>query len=94
MDDNRPDQATMIGLHKLAGEPGDGLMPELYAFLNQTPEALSVSENIVSFPAGRARLPRRSPHAIPTIARVAGGDNLLAFRQRVLPADAMFRNKA
>ncbi|KQV38175.1 MULTISPECIES: hypothetical protein [unclassified Rhizobium] len=89
MYEKRPDQATMIGLHKLAGEVGDGLVPELYAFLADRPEPFGALENVMPFPIGRARLPRRSPHAIPTIARAADDDNILTFPQPALPIDGI-----
>lgn len=94
MDEKRPDPATMIGLHKLAGAVGDGLVPELYALLADRPDLLSSSENVISFPAGRARLPRRSPHALSTIARAADGDKILAFPQPVSPTHSVMKNKA
>lgn len=94
MDEKRPDPATMIGLHKLAGDAGDGLVPELYALLADRPDLLSSSENVIAFPAGRARLPRRSVHALSTIARAMDGDKILAFPQPVSPAHGAMKSKA
>ena len=35
MSNERPDQFMMIGLHKLASQFGDGLVPELYELLSR-----------------------------------------------------------
>ena len=35
MNDQRPDAFMMIGLHKLAAQNGDGLVPELYELLTR-----------------------------------------------------------
>lgn len=80
MNDDRPDRMTMIGLHKLADQIGDGMVPELYELLS--PRAIgSASEagNVTPFPADRVRLPRRSAYAISMLAHALGGDKVLPF---------------
>lgn len=61
MHDERPDQMTMIGLHKLASQFGDGLVPELYALLTNRARMLEENENVTEFPTWRARPPARNP---------------------------------
>ena len=39
MNEERPDGVMMIGLHKLAAQRGDGLVPELYDCLLYTSDA-------------------------------------------------------
>ncbi len=77
MNDDRPDQMTMIGLHKLADEIGGGMLPALYELLSPHLAAEDIDAiNVMPFPADRVRLPRRSPHAISTIAHARGGEVL------------------
>ncbi|PST22368.1 hypothetical protein C7U60_14240 [Mesorhizobium plurifarium] len=61
MHDERPDQMTMIGLHKLASQFGDGLVPELYELLTRRARMLEESPNVTEFPAWQARPPARDP---------------------------------
>lgn len=56
IDDSR-DGTFFIGLHKLAQQNGDGLVPELYALLTRRPDELDETDKIVRFPIGRTRLP-------------------------------------
>jgi hypothetical protein len=61
---------VMIGLHKLAAERGDGLIPELLALYKQRDAA-----------AERATLPVSAPHIMEhetSMAR-AGNDNVIPF---------------
>lgn len=61
MNDERPDQMMMIGLHKLAAQDGDGLVPELYALLTRRARMLEGHPNVAEFPAWQARQPGRDP---------------------------------
>lgn len=61
MHDERPDQMTMIGLHKLASQFGDGLVPELYELLTRRARMLEENENVTEFPTWHARPPARDP---------------------------------
>ena len=68
MREEHPDPSLFIGLHKLAEQNGDGLVPELYALLTRT-ETVNDTANVVSFP-----LDRRDP----------SGDSLPATPAKVL----------
>lgn len=57
MTDDSRDGTFFIGLHKLAQQNGDGLVPELYALLTRRPDELDETDKIVRFPIGRTRLP-------------------------------------
>ncbi len=57
MDDERPDGAMMIGLHKLAEQFGDGLVPELYELLTSRARSIEASANVTEFPVSHARAP-------------------------------------
>jgi hypothetical protein len=57
MSDNNRDQTLLIGLHKLAQQNGDGLVPELYALLTRRPDELEEDGCIVRFPIGQTRPP-------------------------------------
>ncbi|AIM00372.1 hypothetical protein [Sinorhizobium meliloti] len=61
MHDERPDQMTMIGLHKLASQFGDGLVPELYELLTRWARMLEENDNVTEFPTWQARPPARDP---------------------------------
>jgi hypothetical protein len=56
--DERPEAFMMIGLHKLAAQNGDGLVPELYALLTRRADMLE-SGNVAEFPLHSARRPAR-----------------------------------
>ena len=59
MHDERPDQMMMIGLHKLASQFGDGLVPELYELLTRRARMLVENANVAEFPTWQARPPGR-----------------------------------
>jgi len=75
MSEHRPDQYMMIGLHKMASQFGDGLVPELYELLTRRARAAETDVNVVEFPAGQARLPAREMFAVAPAAQ----DNILRF---------------
>lgn len=56
MNEERPDASLFIGLHKLAEQNGDGLVPELYALLSERAQAADMT-NVVTFPGGRREAP-------------------------------------
>ncbi|MGQ3210873.1 MAG: hypothetical protein ACT6U0_01625 [Shinella sp.] len=78
MNDERPEAFMMIGLHKLAAQNGDGLIPELYALLTRRAEMLE-SENVTEFPVASARPPARVPTFEGASALEARNDNVVAF---------------
>ena len=78
MDEKRPDPAMMIGLHKLAGAVGDGLVPELYALLTRRAEIME-SANVTAFPLSSARPPARAAAFEGRPALEARNDNVVAF---------------
>lgn len=80
MNDERPDAFMMIGLHKLAAQNGDGLVPELYALLTRRADMLE-SENVTEFPLASARPPARAASFEGTQALEARNDNVVAFPQ-------------
>lgn len=49
MNEERRDVSLFIGLHKLAEQNGDGLVPELYALLAARAEAPADMTNVVAF---------------------------------------------
>ena len=78
MNDERPEAFMMIGLHKLAAQNGDGLVPELYALLTRRADALQ-SPNVTEFPLHSARPPARAATFEGTTALEARNDNVVAF---------------
>lgn len=80
MNDERPEAYMMIGLHKLAAQNGDGLVPELYALLTRRAEMLD-APNITEFPASSARPPARAAAFEGEIPLEARNDNVVAFRR-------------
>jgi len=68
----------MIGLHKLAAQNGDGLVPELYALLTRRADMLQ-SENVTEFPLASARPPARAVSFENTHGLEARNDNVVAF---------------
>ncbi|WP_038544508.1 hypothetical protein [Neorhizobium galegae] len=50
MNEERRDTSLFIGLHKLAEQNGDGLVPELYALLTRRAEAAADMTNVVVLP--------------------------------------------
>ncbi|WEX76670.1 hypothetical protein PYH37_004992 [Sinorhizobium numidicum] len=61
MNDEGPDQMMLIGLHKLASQFGDGLVPELYELLTRRARMLEDNPNVTEFPAWQARQPGKDP---------------------------------
>jgi hypothetical protein len=51
MKEERPDASLFIGLHKLAEQNGDGLVPELYEILANRARADDHDGNVLKFPA-------------------------------------------
>lgn len=48
MREERPDASLFIGLHKLAEQTGDGLVPELYALLSERRAVVADMTNVVT----------------------------------------------
>lgn len=78
MSDERPEAFMMIGLHKLAAQNGDGLVPELYALLTRRADMLE-SENVMDFPLVSARPPARAASFEGLHGLEARNDNVVAF---------------
>ncbi|KAB1087612.1 hypothetical protein F4V91_14950 [Neorhizobium galegae] len=72
MNEEPRDASLFIGLHKLAEQNGDGLVPELYALLTRRAEAAADMTNVVVL-----------PKTIRGTADVPSGDSarVLAFRR-------------
>ncbi|WFU07936.1 hypothetical protein QA646_11460 [Rhizobium sp. CB3090] len=81
MTDKGPDGFTMIGLHKLASQNGDGLVPELYELLIRRAEEQRQARNVTAFPFWKARLPGKAPDA-PLGISAHDGTNVIAFAPR------------
>ena len=78
MIDNGPDGFMLIGLHKLAAQNGDGLVPELYELLMRRAEEQQRAANVTSFPSWRTRRPgETSEHPLDEATR--DGANVIAF---------------
>lgn len=75
MKNNRPDQFTMIGLHKLASNIGDGMVPELYELLARRAQIVEDNPNLAEFSAWRSRPPARNAFRVAPEFR----DNILPF---------------
>ncbi|OBZ92500.1 hypothetical protein ADU59_25945 [Pararhizobium polonicum] len=75
MNNERPDQFAMIGLHKLASQCGDGLVPELYELLSRRASMVEGNPNVTEFPAWQARPPARAVFGVAPEPR----DNILPF---------------
>jgi len=78
VNDERPEAFAMIGLHKLAAQNGDGLVPELYALLTRR-ACLLDSANVVEFPVNDARPPARRAAFEDDMALDPRNDNVVAF---------------
>lgn len=79
MNGDKPDGFMMIGLHKLAAQNGDGLIPELYNLLARESRFRAENPNVTEFPVWEARPPARD---IPFEQRETTGaarDNVIAF---------------
>jgi hypothetical protein len=73
MRDERPDVTLFIGLHKLAEQNGEGLVPELYEILAARGRAGDHDSNIVKFPA-------HATVGVTTVAQSEAG-RVLPFRR-------------
>ncbi|MCV9961456.1 hypothetical protein OIU34_06040 [Pararhizobium sp. BT-229] len=82
MKNERPDQFMMIGLHKLASQFGDGLVPELYELLSRRAQMLDDNPNVTEFPAWQSRPPARAAFGLAPEPK----DNILPFPSGVAPA--------
>ena len=56
------DPGFLIGLHKLAQQNGDGLVPELYALLSRD-EGRAPEDNLILFPAPAGNAANRTRSA-------------------------------
>ena len=72
MRDGHPDPSLLIGLHKLAEQTGDGLVPELYALLAERRQPEGNMTNVVPFPRERSFAPSAAPR---------GTSKVLSFRR-------------
>ncbi|MBY3594432.1 hypothetical protein [Rhizobium bangladeshense] len=87
MNDQRPDSFTMIGLHKLDAQSGDGLVPELYELFQQHAARQQTYHNVTLFPTWEARMPGEAATR-PLGAAAANGNNILAFPSPAVRAAA------
>ena len=78
MSDGRPDGYVMIGLHKLASQAGDGLVPELFELLRLQENQRRDAANVATFPLWQTRKPGCGDGS-GTAAGAAGGENIIAF---------------
>jgi hypothetical protein len=78
MKDQRPEGFVMIGLHKLAAQNGDGLVPELYELLMKNAERQADYPNVTEFPYWQTRMPGVEPER-PLGREAANGNNVVAF---------------
>ena len=81
MNDQRPDAFMMIGLHKLAAQNGDGLVPELYELLTRRARMQEDYPNVTEFPTWETRAPVQNV-APGTEGLEGGNDNVIAFPAR------------
>jgi hypothetical protein len=78
MSDHIPHEFMMIGLHKMAAERGDGLIPELLTLYATRQRMQNDASNIVAFPEDLA-----SPACAHAGSADIGNDNVIAFRPRL-----------
>ncbi|MFS8115494.1 hypothetical protein QD460_27565 [Rhizobium jaguaris] len=78
MTDKGPNGFMMIGLHKLASQNGDGLVPELYELLMRRAEEQRQASNVTAFPFWEARAPVEEPNPPPGVS-AQDGTNVIAF---------------
>jgi hypothetical protein len=78
MTEKGPEGFSMIGLHKLADQTGDAMVPELYQLLVDRDRQRQASPNVVCFPFWAARLPGEAPEH-PLATDTGGGQNVIAF---------------
>jgi hypothetical protein len=70
MTDETANEFMMIGLHKLAADRDDGLVPELMAICSERRRMAMQASNVVAFP---------DELASPASAHPLGNDNVIAF---------------
>lgn len=90
MNGKGPDGFMMIGLHKLAAQNGDGLVPELYELLMRRAEQQRQAPNVTTFPSWQARLRGEQSDIAPDIT-ARDGTNVIAFTPR--PGKTVDRRK-
>lgn len=73
MNEERRDTSLFIGLHKLAEQNGDGLVPELYALLTRRAEAAADMTNVVVLP--------KTVRGVETEVSPAESARVLAFKR-------------
>ena len=78
MTDKGPDGFMMIGLHKLASQNGDGLVPELYELLMRRAEEQRQASNVTAFPFWEVRFPNEELDS-PLGVSARDGTNVIAF---------------
>jgi hypothetical protein len=78
MSDRRPEGYTLIGLHKLAAQNGEGLVPELYELMMEREERRLHYPNVEQFPIWDARMPGEEPDK-PLGRDALTGDNVVTF---------------
>lgn len=66
------DDFMLIGLHKMAAERGDGLIPEMLDVLRRSGQALADGADLVQFP-GRQAEPKIAAHP------ASNENNVIAF---------------
>ncbi len=54
MREERPDASLLIGLHKLADQNGEGMVPELYTLLAQHADRAVDMTNVVAYAPDRS----------------------------------------
>ncbi|CAN7371455.1 hypothetical protein LJR251_002198 [Rhizobium rhizogenes] len=86
MNDKGPDGFMMIGLHKLAAQNGDGLVPELYELLMRRAEEQRQAPNVTAFPSWQVRLSGEQSDIT-----AGDGTNVIAFTPR--PGKTVDRRK-
>ena len=79
MSDDRVDTFTMIGLHTLASQVGDGLVPELHELLARRERQIYDASNVAEFPIWKTRKPG-DECAIAMTEDERTGENVIAFR--------------
>ncbi len=78
MSDKRPEGYTLIGLHKLAAQNGEGMAPELYQLMMERQEQRDYYPNVEQFPIWEARMPGELPEK-PLGRDALDGRNVIAF---------------
>ncbi|MFS8044288.1 hypothetical protein [Rhizobium sp. BR 314] len=78
MIDDSPDGVMLIGLHNLAAQNGDGLVPELYELLMRRAEEQQRAPNVATFPTWKVRRPGEASDRIAGTTALDGA-NIVAF---------------